>query len=214
MSKTQIKEHILKNRIILAARGLREDEALAFAEAVMAGGISLLEITFDQSSPTCIADTARKITLLRNAFEGRLCIGAGTVLSPEQAEAAVAAGAEYLLSPSLDRSVIETAIRHDVVMVPGVMTPTEAQNAMLWGADIVKLFPMGPLGIPYIKAIRAPLSHIPMIAMGGVNEGNLRDYLAVCEGVGIGSGICNRALLDAKDYTEITRRARAFTAQL
>lgn len=210
MTKQEIKQYILKERIILAARGLKAEEAIPFAEAVYAGGLRLLEVTFDQSSPTCIEDAVRKIALLSEAFSGRMLIGAGTVLTPEQADAAVNAGASYLLSPSLDRSVIDRAIARDVVIIPGVMTPTEAQNAMLWGADMVKLFPMGALGISYIKAIRAPLSHIPMIAMGGVNEQNLREHLAVCEGVGIGSGICNRALLDAKDYAEITRRARAF----
>ena len=213
MTKQEIKQYILKERIILAARGLQIDEALPFAEAVYAGGLRLLEITFDQASPTCIEDAVRKIALLTEATDGRMLIGAGTVLTIEQAEAAVNAGAKYLLSPSLDRDVLEYAVSRGVVMIPGVMTPTEAQNATLWGADMVKLFPTGSLGIPYIKAIRAPLSHIPMIAMGGVNEQNLREYLAVCAGVGIGSGIFNRALLDAKDYAEITRRARAFAEQ-
>lgn len=104
-------------------------------------------------------------------------MGAGTVLTCAQVKAAADAGASFILSPSLDANVIQETLAHSLVSIPGVMTPTEAQNAMLWGADMVKIFPTGVLGISYLKAIRVPLNHIPMIAMGGANEENLKDFL-------------------------------------
>lgn len=214
MEAREVLRQILGARIIVAARGITEETAVPFAQAAIAGGVKLIEVTFDQADADTIRKTAEKIRLISNACAGQVLVGAGTVLSVAQAEAAAEAGAQYLLSPSFDEAVVRRTKELGLVSVPGVMTPTEAQNAYLAGADIVKLFPTGVLGIPYIKAIRAPLNHIPMIAMGGVNEQNLKDFLAVCEGVGVGAAICDRNLLAAGDYAEITRRALAFTSQV
>ena len=214
MKKNTILQNILQHRILIAARGLKEDEVLHFCEAILAGGLHLIEIPYNQLSPTALTDVPRQIESIRAHFGDSLAVGAGTVLTCAQVKAAADAGASFILSPSLDANVIQETLAHSLVSIPGVMTPTEAQNAMLWGADMVKIFPTGVLGISYLKAIRVPLNHIPMIAMGGANEENLKDFLQVCEGVGIGNALCNRALLDEKNYSEISRRAKAFSIQL
>lgn len=159
-------------------------------------------------------DTPKQIEIIHSHFGDELLTGAGTVLTPAQVKAAADAGASFILSPSLDANVVKETLRYSLVSIPGVMTPTEAQNAILYGADMIKIFPTGILGISYLKAIRVPLNHIPMIAMGGANEENLKNFLQVCEGVGIGNAICNRSLLDKKNYAEIARRAKAFSNQV
>ncbi len=213
MEKTAILQSILNHRILVAARGLQTEEVLPFCEALIAGGIRCLEIPYNQRSASVLTDVPRQIETIRAHFGEQLLTGAGTVLNRDQAKAAADAGASFILSPSLDAEVVKETLRQNLVSVPGVMTPTEAQNAILCGADMVKIFPTGVLGISYLRAIRVPLNHIPMLAMGGANEENLKEFLQVCEGVGIGNAICNRALLDAKNYAEIARRARAFSDQ-
>ena len=138
----QVKQH----RIIVAARGLRPADLLPTARALRAGGIRLLEITFDQASPTALADTPAAIRQVREAMGQEMLVGAGTVLTAGQARAAVQAGAQYLLTPNLDLGVIEAAHALGVPVVPGAFTPTEIAAAWNAGAALVKLFPAGCLG--------------------------------------------------------------------
>ena len=141
-------------------------------------------------------------------------MGAGTVMSLEDLAAAYEAGAEYMLSPNLNLRVLERAKELGLGAIPGAMTPSEVAAAHEAGADLVKLFPCDVLGLGYIKALKAPVSQVPLLAMGGVNAGNLRDYLALVEGVGVGSAIVDRALVREGRLEELTARARAFTGQL
>lgn len=210
----KVMEAVKKSRIIVVARGLEENDVIPFCEAVAEGGIRLVEIPYNQLSSTRLEDTAKRIAMIKKHFGDKLLVGAGTVLNTEEVAAAADADAEYILSPSFDESVVRYTKERGLASFPGIMTPTEAQNAHLCGADMVKVFPTGVLGIPYLKAVRVPLSHIGMIAMGGVNEENLGDFLKVCEAVGIGNGICNKELLKSGNFAEITRRAKAFTSQI
>lgn len=205
---------IHKHRIIVAARGLTDEDVIPFCQAAYEGGIRLIEIPFNQSSANRAEEGARKIAMIKEHFGDKILVGAGTILTVEEADAAIDAGATYILSPSLDEDVVKHTKARGVCSIPGVMTPTEIQNAHLYGADMVKVFPTNILGVAYLKAIRAPLSHIEMVAMGGVNEENLTEFLGACEAVGIGAGICNKKLLSEKNYAEITRLAKAFTEQL
>ena len=205
---------IHKHRIIVVARGLNDSEVVPFCEAILEGGIHLVEVPFNQRSENRLTETAKQISMIKETFGDKFLVGAGTVLTEAEVDAAVDAGATYILSPSFDEAVVKRAKARGVAALPGVMTPTEIQNAHLCGADMVKVFPTNVLGIGYLKAIRAPLSHIEMIAMGGVDESNIKDFLKVCEAVGIGAGICNRALIDEGNYAEITRRAKAYTSQI
>ena len=119
--------------------------------------------------------------------------------------------AALIVSPNTDRAVIARTREKGALSLPGAMTPTEIAQAHAWGAHYVKLFPAGELGLSYIKAIRAPLRHIPMLAVGGVEPGNVADYLkAGISGFGVGSPIAPKAEIDRGDYAAITARARAF----
>jgi 2-dehydro-3-deoxyphosphogluconate aldolase/(4S)-4-hydroxy-2-oxoglutarate aldolase len=206
---------IRQYKLISIVRGLEKDELLKAAEALFEGGVRLLEVTFDQSGKIPDSVTAENIRLLRKTFEGRLFIGAGTVMNESQVLAAKEAGAEYIISPDVNEAVIKKTKELGLVSIPGALTPTEIVTAHTYGADFVKLFPAGDLGISYIKSVRAPLSHIPMLAVGGVTVNNIRDFLdAGLLGVGIGSAIVNKSLIKNGDFEGLTELAREFTRQI
>lgn len=140
-------------------------------------------------------------------------MGAGTVLTPEQVDRAFKAGAEYIISPDTNPEVIKRTVSLGLVSIPGALTPTEIQYAHACGADFVKLFPAGEMGISYIKAVTAPLNHIRLLAVGGVNEDNLADFFkAGIKGAGIGSNIIKKNLLEQKDFKGITKLAGLYSA--
>lgn len=207
-------EAVRRHRIIVGVRGMTPERAVPVARALYEGGIRMVEITFQQGSPTKLVDTAQAIAAVRAEFGDTMLIGAGTVLHVEEAECAYVAGAAYLLSPTLNRSVLACAKELGVGMAPGVFTPTEMVDAYEAGAELVKLFPAAQLGLAYINAVRAPLSHIPILAMGGVSPANLADFLAVAAGVGVGSAIADAKAIAEGDYKELTTRARQFTDRL
>lgn len=199
-------EMLEKFKIVTIIRGITGNAADRTVEALAAGGIKLVEVTMNTEGAL---DAIRR---WRQQYENHVCIGAGTVLDIEMAKAAVDAGARYLISPNLDIEVIRYGIEQDVEVWPGVMTPTEIVNAWKAGAKAVKVFPVGTLGLNYIKEIRAPLSQIPMIATGGVHIDNIEDFLrAGVIGVGMGSHIVHKPTIEAGKFDEITRLAQAFT---
>ena len=202
------------NRIIVALRGVSPEYIGDTARALYQGGIRMLEITFNQSSSSKIEDTCRSIKAALDAVGDRMLIGAGTVMSCEEVDAAYHAGAAYMLSPNLDPSVLLHAKELGMGAIPGAMTPTEVAEAYREGADMVKLFPCDVLGLGYIKALKAPLSNIPLLAMGGVNAENLRAYLGLVEGVGIGSAICDKNKILSGDFQGLSDLARKYTEQL
>lgn len=204
---------VRRHRIIVALRGIPGGEMTATAKALWAGGVRMLEVTFDQTDPDCIRKTPAAIAAIREELGEKLLVGAGTVLTPAQAEAAVKAGAAYLLSPSYDPQVLSAAQSLDVELIPGVFTPSEAATAYNAGAALVKLFPGGALGLPYIKNLAGPLGHIPLLPMGGVDLDNLEEFLSQpnVAGVGIGSAIAKPALVKAGDFDALRELARQFT---
>ena len=212
-------EHVIsairQHKLIAIVRGLSEDELLKAAEALLGGGVRLLEVTFDQSGKIPDSVTANNIRLLKQTFDGKLLIGAGTVMSENQVLAAKEAGAEYIISPDVNEAVIKKTKELGLVSIPGALTPSEIVHAYNSGADVIKLFPSDTMGIPYIKAVRAPLRHIPMLAVGGVSVSNLADVLATgVWGVGIGSGVVRHDLLARNDYAGITALAKRYTEKL
>ena len=207
---------VRKHRIIVAMRGVPPERMTAAAQAMYEGGIRMLEITFNQNDPQTADRTAAAIRAVNAAMGGCMLVGAGTVLTAAQARAAVEAGAKYLLSPNLDLEVMTEARRLGTAMIPGAMTPSEVACAWKAGAALVKLFPADTLGLPYIKAMAAPLGHIPLLPMGGVNSRNLMEFLShpSVAGVGVGSNIAKAPLIQAGDFDAIRGLAREFTAQL
>jgi len=211
MSNRDIIERLTDAKIIAIIRGVAPERMIPLVQALTDGGVCCLEITYDQKEK----DGSRTFTNLKTlaeTFGDGICLGAGTVLTPEQAVSAVEAGARYIISPNTDAAVIRAAKQAGAVSMPGAMTPTEAIAAYQAGADIVKLFPAGDLGVGYFKAIRAPLSHIPFCAVGGITVQNAAPFLnagACC--LGVGGNLANAGLANAGFYNEITEAARLFT---
>ena len=214
MSK-EVLNKILDSKIIAIVRGIPSDQVVGLAEALEKGGISCIEVTFDQSSAEKAQDTLKAISNIRTALGDRVCVGAGTVMTVEQVEAAAAAGAEYMISPNTNAAVITRTKELDKVSIPGAMTPSEVADAYELGADIVKMFPAGVLGAAYIKAVKAPLKHIPVTAVGGVNPGNCGEFIrAGAVGVGVGGNLVSPQLVKEGRFEEITAIARSYTDAL
>lgn len=211
MPKSSTIDHILTYKLIVILRGYTVDEALRAVEAMAAGGVSLVEVTFDQTGRTPLTATTDTISAIAARFDS-ICVGAGTVMTAEQVALAAEAGAKYIISPDTCREVIGAAGEHGLVSIPGALTPTEAADAHRCGADFVKLFPAGDMGPAYLKTIAAPLAHIRFLAVGGVREENVGDYLAAgAVGIGIGAGtLAPKTLLAEGNCAEITRRAARY----
>lgn len=206
---------VLDKKLIAIVRGVYGEDCLKLAQALYDGGIELLEVTFDQSKPERLSDTSDTIRLLTEKLGDRMAFGAGTVTSTEMLRLAADAGAQFIVSPDTNEAVIRGTVAAGMVSMPGAMTPTEIMTAYSYGADFVKLFPAGNLGAGYLKAIRAPISHIPLLAVGGVNEKNLTDFLNVgAVGAGVGGNLVNKAWVAAGEFDKITKTALAFTEQL
>ena len=215
MNRELVIKELEKEKIIVIVRGYTGETLLSLAEAMYAGGVRFMEVTYDHGGTFSMEDTARDISMLVRHFEGRMHIGAGTVLSIEEVEATYQAGGEYIISPNVNTTVIRRTRELGMLSMPGAFTPSEAETAHEAGADFVKLFPVDALGPSYVKAIKAPLCHIRMLAVGGVNESNLKAYLtAGASGFGIGSNIVNKKMIAEGDFEGITNLARTFLASL
>ncbi|MFC5404010.1 bifunctional 4-hydroxy-2-oxoglutarate aldolase/2-dehydro-3-deoxy-phosphogluconate aldolase [Cohnella soli] len=194
-----------QEKIIAIARGLSPNDCDATAQALADGGVVFLEVTLNTEGALGM------ISRLREAYGDRMRIGAGTVIDLSQAKEAISAGAEYLISPNLDEDVVRHGVECGIEVWPGTMTPTEIVRAYKAGASAVKLFPMGALGIGYLKEVRAPLNHIPMIATGGVNLQNINAVLdAGAIAVGLGSNLIDKQLVKDGKFDELTKNARLF----
>lgn len=210
--KSETLTEILENKIVIILRGVEREKLIPLAEALYAGGIRLVEITYSQDGSIPDKETGEAIRLLCDAFAGRMTVGAGTVLTEEQVQLTYEAGGKFIISPDTNGAVIKETIRLGLVSIPGALTPTEAAAAYAFGCDLVKLFPVSALGPSYLKAIAAPLSGIKFLAVGGVNAKNIGEYLeAGAVGVGIGGGITS--LLRENNYEAITEMARGFVRE-
>lgn len=208
-----VKDLILRDKVIVIARRIYGDTLLKLADAMCSGGIHLMELTFDQSDSECIDKTASSVARLNARFGGEMLFGAGTVITPQQVDAAYQAGCKYIISPNTDLDVINATKAHGLVSIPGAMTPSEILAAHKAGADFVKLFPTGYLGLPYIKDIRAPISHVKLIATGGVTEDNFGAFLSAgMVAAGISGRLTDKACIESGNFEELTRRAKAFRA--
>ena len=209
--KQRIIERIYKEKLIVIVRGVEESKLIPLSEALYRGGIRLLELTYSANGSVSDEETARRINLLCRHWGDKMEIGAGTVLTERQVELTKAAGGGFIISPDTNVDVIRHTCELGLVSIPGALTPSEITAAHRAGADFVKLFPVTDLGVSYLKNVRAPLSHIPMLAVGGITVENAKDYLqAGACGLGIGSSITNKQMLATKDFDGITALASAF----
>ena len=211
--RQKIIDSVLKEKLIVIVRGVERENLIPLAEAMYKGGIRLLEITYSADGSVSDEDTASNIKMLAEHFEGRMFIGAGTVLTEKQLELTAEAGGKFIISPDSYPEVIKKTREFDMVSMPGALTPSEIQIALRAGADFVKLFQINNMGVEYVKAVKAPLSHVKLLAVGGVDENNIQDFLkAGACGFGIGSGIINKKMIADGDYDSITALAEKYTA--
>jgi 2-dehydro-3-deoxyphosphogluconate aldolase/(4S)-4-hydroxy-2-oxoglutarate aldolase len=175
------------------------------AEALLAGGVEALEVTFT------VPGAVRALERVADKLGDRALIGAGTVLDAETARAAMLAGAEFIVSPVLSRSVIRLCRRYDKLVIPGAVTPTEVLSAWESGADVVKIFPSELTGPNYLKALRGPMPHLRLMPTGGVNLRNAGDYLrAGACALGVGGALVDPQAIESRDFARIETLARQF----
>lgn len=210
MSQTAY-ETILKEKVVAIVRGFSPETVVELAKSYLAGGIRCIEVTFPQNDPEGAERTAATIRLLKQTLGSELCVGAGTVMTPEQVRMAAEAGAEYMISPNVDEDVIRETKRLGKVSIPGAMTPTEIALGYKLGGDIIKLFPANEVGLSYIKAVKAPLKHIPIMATGGVRPANAKDYLAAgSSALGVGGDLVNKTWIAEGAFDKIAQAAKDY----
>ena len=209
-------ESILENKIIMIVRGVPTEKLVDLAEAMYRGGIRLMECTYDASGRTPDEETARGIALLAKHFEGRMLIGAGTVLKKSQIALTKAAGGKFIISPDTNPEIIEATKAEGLVSIPGALTPSEATAAHRAGADFVKLFPVSQMGgAAYVKALCSPLSHVRFLAVGGVRVENIGEYRGSgASGFGIGLSAQDREAISCGAYERIEARCRGIVDAL
>lgn len=206
--KDQVMELVLQTKVIAIIRGL-DSGYEELVQAMYDGGIRAVEVTFNQKDPSAWSKTTGAIRAIKALMGDKMAVGAGTVTSVELAELAWEAGAQFIVSPDMDPDVIRRTRELGMVSMPGALTPTEIKQAHKAGADFVKVFPAGNLGSGYIKAIRGPLNHIRLLAVGGVSEKNAADFIAAgCVGIGVGGNLVNKEWIAKGEFSKITAVAR------
>jgi len=194
--------------IIAIIRGFEPDICLRLAEAYAKGGINMVEVTFNQKDPRTWQDTAAAIRSIKEHFGEDMKVGAGTVLTEEQLQICKDAGGQYMVTPNVNPALIKKCVGYGLQAMPRALTPTEAVEAYNAGASYVKIFPAGSLGPGYVKAIMAPLSHIPFLAVGGIGPDNVADFIkAGCVGAGVGGNLTNKEWIRAGEWDKITQTA-------
>ena len=204
-------EYVKERKIVAIVRGLSPEYLIRLGHAFEEGGIGLMEVTYNQSAPETWKDTAKGIEAVEKEFGDRLLVGAGTVITLEQVSMTYNAGGHYLVTPTTQPEIIRAGKALGLGLYPGAFTPSEILAAYDAGADAVKVFPASCLGPGYIKAIRAPLSHVPLMAVGGVNEKNAADFMkAGCVGLGVGGNLVNKEWIRDGEWEKITALAKEF----
>jgi 2-dehydro-3-deoxyphosphogluconate aldolase/(4S)-4-hydroxy-2-oxoglutarate aldolase len=206
MEKREIFNRMISEALIPVIRVSSAKEAIDVADALKEGGVSFLEITMTvQGAIDVIKELAQK-------YKDEIIMGAGTILDPETGRAALLAGAQFIVSPTLNLDLIQLAHRYSAVVIPGAMTPTEILTAWNAGADMVKVFPAAQLGGPeYLKAIRGPLPQILLVPTGGVNLQNAGAFIkAGATALGVGGELVDKKAIKDKKFNIITENARAY----
>ena len=213
--KQQIIEKIEKNKIVVIIRGVEREKLIPVVSAMYNGGIRIVECTFDASGVKSDESVASDISMLTEHFGDSMVIGAGTVITQEQVELTKKAGGKFIISPDTYCPVIEKANELGLVSIPGAITPTEVSDAHRSGADFVKLFPIDLYGAKYIKTLKAPLSHIRLMAVNGITAENMCEYInAGACAVGVGSGVVNKDLIAKGDFEAIKSLAKKYTENI
>jgi 2-dehydro-3-deoxyphosphogluconate aldolase/(4S)-4-hydroxy-2-oxoglutarate aldolase len=206
--KLQVLSRMIDSGLVAVVRAENADQAKRIADACIKGGVAAIEITFT------VPGAADVIGELAKTYKsGKIILGAGTVLDPETARVAILAGAQYVVSPSLNVETIKLCHRYQVPVMPGAATIKEIVESMEAGADIVKVFPGEALGPTFVKAVKGPLPQAPLMPTGGVSLDNVAEWIkAGCVAVGVGGNLTGGA--KKGDYESITAIAKQFIEKI
>jgi 2-dehydro-3-deoxyphosphogluconate aldolase / (4S)-4-hydroxy-2-oxoglutarate aldolase len=208
MTREQVLQQIRNVGLVPVLRAPSAELAITAASAIEAGGVPVLEVTMTVPGAIDVIHAVVK------SSQGRVLVGAGTVLDPETARACMLAGAQFIVSPALNVKTIEICRRYSVATIPGALTPSEIVTAWEAGADVVKVFPCSAVGGPkYLASLKGPLPHIHLIPTGGISLANAADFLAAgAFALGVGSDLVDTSAL-AKGHAEVvTENARKYLA--
>ena len=203
MSRFEIVQKIIDDGAVAVIRMSDSQKLLRVAEALLEGGISALEITMTTPNALKVIEEASL------ELPGEVLIGVGSVLDSETARLAINAGAKYVVSPIFKTEIVQTAHRYNLPVMPGCFTPTEILTAHEAGADIVKVFPADVVGMPFFKAIKAPMPHLNLMPTGGVSLTNAGDWLkAGACAVGVGGALLDKQAIADGNFAKLTENAR------
>jgi 2-dehydro-3-deoxyphosphogluconate aldolase/(4S)-4-hydroxy-2-oxoglutarate aldolase len=206
MNKSEVLKRITEIGIVPVVRAASADEAMRAIDAIKEGGISVLEITMTVPGAIAVIEEVGK------RFGNEVTVGAGTVLDAETARACILAGAQFIVSPTLNLNTIEVCRRYSIAVVPGALTPTEVLTAWQAGADTVKVFPCNAVGgASYLKALKGPFPQVELIPTGGVSLKTAADFIkAGASALGVGSDLVDTKALRAGEPEKVTQAARAY----
>jgi 2-dehydro-3-deoxyphosphogluconate aldolase/(4S)-4-hydroxy-2-oxoglutarate aldolase len=199
---------MMDSGLVAVVRAESSEQAIKITDACIKGGVAAIEITFTVPGAVDVIKD-----LVKAYPSGEIIIGAGTVLDPETARAAILAGAQYIVSPAFNLATVKLCNRYQIPVMPGVMTIKEVVEAMEAGADIIKVFPGEAFGSSFIKAIKGPIPQAPLMPTGGVSLENVGEWIkAGCVAVGVGGNLTGGA--KKGDYESITTIAKEFIAKI
>lgn len=209
MSRESIVNEITKRKAVAVIAIKELDTLVSVVDALLEGGISVMEITLR------VPNAIQLIEDFVKQNKKDVLVGVGTVLNPKDAEAAIKAGARFVVSPIFKKEIIEKAHEYDVPAMPGCFTPTEIQTAYEAGADVIKVFPADVLGMSFFKGVLAPMPHIRMMPTGGVTLTNAGEWIKVgaCA-VGLGAALLEKSAIENKDFKKLTENAKAIMASI
>lgn len=209
MDKVEILNIIRETGVIAIMRAQSSEQLIAAADAIKAGGVRAIEVTMTTPGALAVIEEAKA------RYGSDVIFGAGTVLDAETGRAAILAGADFVVAPTLNLELVALCNRYSIPVAPGCYSPTEVLTGWEAGADLIKLFPAGVGGPGLVKAILAPLPQVRIIPVGGVNLNTAAEFIRKgAVALGVGSDLVNKKLLDEGNLDELTRRAAAYIEEV
>jgi 2-dehydro-3-deoxyphosphogluconate aldolase/(4S)-4-hydroxy-2-oxoglutarate aldolase len=209
MSRHEDLQRVLKTGLVAIIRANSGEQLVPVARALYEGGIDVIEVT------VTVPNAVDVLAAVKKELGKQILLGAGTVLDPETARTALLAGAQFLVSPTVNLDVIKLATRYDKLIMPGAYTPTEILTAWEAGADVIKVFPADIGGPPYLKALKGPLPQVRLMPTGGVNLQTLPEFIkAGACAVGLGSSLVEKDAVERGDVSRIRDLARQYVELL
>jgi 2-dehydro-3-deoxyphosphogluconate aldolase/(4S)-4-hydroxy-2-oxoglutarate aldolase len=209
MKSEQVYETIRREKVIVIVRGIEKDRIINVAEAVLAAGVKMLEVTCNTEGVFEMLD------MLNEKMADKMVIGAGTVITKDLCEKALNAGAKYIIAPDVNPEIIDYCVKHDVAILPGAATATEILTAKRCGAKMVKIFPAAALGLDYIKQLRGPIDDVDFVAVGGVRPETITDFFAAgCVAIGIGESAVKKEFVEKGDWQALTETVNRYVNKL